>query len=298
MTTMKNNPGQIALIGWIREVMADQHDGKFCSAIACTHKEGNQDTEVYSVKFSDDKTWDAKDLAELFSRKAESHVAEIPGTQLFFLYAFYGDGGEPKGRRAFRINNNDVEFGYGGTEPPTPQGGLMQSMRHSENAYQFSMRHTQYLMDKQYGMIEMLVRQNTVLMRENVDALQVAKLTLLERAQFEAERMKEEGKKQMGLEFLKLLPPLVNKALGREVFPQSTADTKLIETVISKLGENDMEKLAGILPPELMGLIAARGAQYFEEKNRARALAESAVLSKKQVGNGQATDDDPESEFH
>jgi len=284
--------GNIALEKWIREAMVDEREGNPCRAIACVHKEGARDVEVYTVTFTSDKSWSAENLASLFESKAADHVAEIPGSQLFFLFAFYGDSNEPRARRSFRVNNSDVEFGYGTTEPPNPQGQLMQSMRHSEASFQFSFRHTQYLIETQYKMLAKLMEHNHVLVGDSAHVLEIAKQVVLERANFEREKLLENAKKQERLELIKLLPPLANRVLGEEVFPQSTSDSKLVELLLSKLDEKSVQLLAGVLPPEVMGLIAARAAQYHEETNRAQQTAEKAIV---EHSNGKS--DSPEAEF-
>lgn len=286
---MANFNGNAALEKWIREAIADEREGNPCRAIACVHKEGARDVEVYTVTFTPDKVWKADDLASLFEDKAKDHVAEIPGTQLFFLYAFYGISNEPRARRSFRVNNSDVDFGYGTTEPPTPQGQLMQAMRHAEASNQFSFRHTQYLIEAQYKMFAKMADMNTALMKENVEAINLAKVTILERAENDKQRIVEEAKKGERIELMKMLPPLVNRALGQEVFPQSTADSKLLETLLGNIDEKMVQQLAGVLKPEVMGLLAARAAQYHEEKNRAEKTAEKVAIEK---SNGASVEDE------
>ena len=287
------NKSNAGLTRWIKEAMVDEREGNPCRAIGCVHKEGARDVEVYTVTFTADKTWEAENLAAMFEGKAADHVAEVPGTQLFYLYAFYGDSNEPRARRSFRVNNSDVDFGYGTSEPPTPQGQLMQAMRHAESSHQFSFRHTQFLIEKYAQLAERLMNQNNMLAKENVDAMEVAKVTILQQAQFQKEQILEAAKKQERVELMKMLPPVINRAVGEEVFPQSFADTKLVEAMLSKLDEKTIQLLASVLPPELMRLVAARAAQYHEEKNRAEQTAQKAITD---GSNG--TPADPTEEFN
>ena len=67
------------------------------------------------------------------------------------------------------------------------------------------------------------------------------------------ERDTEERRK-----WLNFAPPLINTLLGRDIFPQSTADTPLVESIAESLTEADIMKLASSLKPELWGPLAHR----------------------------------------
>lgn len=289
MAIKSSNP----LAPWIREAIMLDEDGP-CKMIACVHKDGNQEVEVDTVRFTADKGYTAENLAERFYHRATSHVAEIPGSQLFALYAFYGENKEPSMRRTFRVNNTDVESGFGMTDPPTPQGQIQQSMRHGEAALQTALKHTQYMLDKQFQMINMVMNQNQQLMKNYAEVTEAASATILARAENQAQVMLEQAKKDAWMELLKMAPPLVNRLTGVEVFPQATADSKLLEALLDKLDTPTLEKLSGILSPQALGLIAARANQYHEEKNRAVKAAEKALT------NGSTHTDTPEAEgdFH
>src|SRR3990172_7173212 len=105
---------------------------------------------------------------------------------------------------------------------------------------------------------------------ENRDAFGIVKDMLMEKAlsdhtrkmqQLQFERDTTKRKK-----WLSYAPPLLNMILGREIFPQSTADTALVDSIADSLTEEDVMKLAGSLKPELWGPLASRMHSYMQKK--------------------------------
>jgi hypothetical protein len=84
--------------------------------------------------------------------------------------------------------------------------------------------------------------------------------------EMEYERSTAERKKLMGF-----IPPLVNTVTGKEIFPQATSDTALVETITESLTEEQVQQLMGILPAELAGPLANRMLQHMEKKKREQA---------------------------
>lgn len=276
-----------ALAKWIKDTMVQQIEGNPCKGISCVHKEGARDTEIFTVIFSDNKIWEAKELAEVFHSKAEDAVADIPGSQVFCLYGFYDDTNRPRVRRTFRINNSDsIDFGYGTSEPPNEMGQKMQGMRYIEFMFQQNMRHQQYLMDMQYKLIDKFGTGYQRALSESHQVLEVAKTTIIERARVDAERITLEAQKTERLEFIKMIPALANRALGDDIFPTSAVDSKILEGVIDKLNPGNLEKLSEILGPELTGLIVQKGVKMLQQKNEATTLAKRAATN----GNGDANE--------
>jgi hypothetical protein len=252
------------------------------------HKEGARDVEVYTVIFGE-KVWTHDELADLFVAKAMDHVAEVPGTQLFTLFAHYGDR-QPV-RRGFRINNTDTEFGYGGTtEPPTPTGEKMQGMRHNEFMFQQNMKHTQFLMKLQYDLLSQVSAQNSKLMSENHDALEIAKVTILQAAKIEADRLLQEGDKSMQKDFVKMLPAMINRATGMEIMPENVVNNAFLESMLDKIDtEEKLQQVAQLFGPEAAGYIAMRKAKELEGKSRALESAKRVATAN---GKTEFDDDD------
>jgi hypothetical protein len=287
-----------SLATWIKEAMNQKIETQVLKAMSCVHKEGARDVEVFTVAFTDDKIWDSNTLAEMFVNKAQDHVAEIPGTQLFFLLGFYGDDtNRPRVRRSFRVNNSDsIEFGYGSSEPPNEMGQKMQGMRHIEFMYQQNMLHTRAVMDMQYRLIDRLGNGYQKSMAESHQVLELAKTVILSQASAEGARLVAESDKKERLEFIKMLPPLANRVLGEEIFPVATTDSKVLDSVLEKLDARKLEVLSAEFGPEVAGYLAMRAAKLAEEKHAAIELAKKATVGEKKEESANGADD-PLEEF-
>ena len=247
------------LESWIAEAKIDPDKEKPVSMMTLVHMVGQAEREIHTVRFGGGIRED-KELAELFQGKAEGYCQDIPGVQTFCLLAFYG-GNEPEARHGFSIN---VEQDFGGlaTEGPHAQGLTQQAMRHSEAIVQMAFRQTAMLFDTTQRTMAMLTEQNAKLMLENHDAIEIVRKVMFEKVtderQHEQNMLKMKRETEERKKWLSFAPALINTVLGREVFPQSTADTALIETVVDNLTEENIMALAKVMPPTLWGPMAAR----------------------------------------
>jgi len=257
------------LEAWVNESLNDTNKAHPCSQISLVHMIGQQQKEIWCYKFKGGgKVLNYKELAETCRNKAESYCQEIPGVQSFQLLAFYGTE-QPEAFQPFMVNQ-PADFGGLSTEGPTAQGNLQQQMRHGEMLLQQVYRRQEVL--DRYTLD--IIREQGVELRnlraENRDAFAVVKEVMMEQAtdqhdramqQLTFERSTNERKK-----WLSFAPALVNTVLGREVFPQSTADTALVEAITESLSEDDILKIAGVLKPEVLGPLAARMEVYQRKK--------------------------------
>jgi hypothetical protein len=121
----------------------------------------------------------------------------------------------------------------------------------------------------------MLVKQNADLMQENRDAFAIVKEMLMKQSlddhKLRKERLEYERSTKERAKWMTFLPALVNSLAGREIFPQGTADTALVESIADALPPEAMGQIAAMLPPEVMGVIAGRLTEIVERKNRERA---------------------------
>jgi len=262
---------------WIREALLDEtKDGK-CTAFALVHIAGKE-VEVHVQKLGS-KPWDPKELALIFRKKAEDHCSDIAGMQTFNLLAFYGGRNECQARRPFTVHGEQsADQAQLMTEGPTPQGIVQQSMRHNEALMQLALRHSASMVEASSRMIDRLTAQNEKLSNDVMEATAIVREIAFERQdvaderkmkRLEFQRSTEERKK-----WLSFGPALVNSVLNREVFPQATADSSLIDTIVDSLSEDDIMKLggSGIIKPEIWGPLAQRMAASLK---RRRELAES-----------------------
>lgn len=255
---------------WIREALTDpDKDGK-CTMIALVHMVGMQQKELHSTKFNNGRSWTEMELAAMFRGKADVYAQDIPGVQSFQLLAFYNDRTTPEAYFPFLSSGNIDNNGLG-TEAPNEQGQIQQRMRREEALFQQLYRRQQVMDDYSIRMMTMQANQIEILTRENRDAFTIVKDILMTRAlddhnrkmeQLRFERESTERKKWMSW-----VPALANTILGRELFPQATADTALVESIADSLSEDDIMKLAGTLKPEMWGPLAARMHTYMMKKN-------------------------------
>lgn len=251
---------------WIHEALTDKDKDAECTAISLCHMVGTSPVEVHTRKVT--PGINVPDLATMLLKKAESYAQDMPGMQSFALLAFYGTN-EPGARHPFQVNGETGYFGNA-TEAPTPQGEKMQSMRHQEMMVQMAFRHTAAMIEQSTRMIERLGDRVDSLMRENHDAYDIVRDMLGRQVTEQHERRMEalrfERSTAERKKWLTFAPALINTVLGREIFPQSTADTALVETITDSLTEDQIQKLSSVLPPELWGPMAQRMMLHLEKK--------------------------------
>jgi len=257
---------------WIAEALTDpDKEPRKCSMISLVHMVGQIQKEIHSTSFKGGRSWTAEQLATMFNGKAQTYCQDIPGVQSFQLLAFYGESTTAEAFFPFMVNVS-TEFNGLATEAPTDTGQKQQTMRHNEMLLQQVYRRQQTLDEFSTRLISMQAGIIQNLTQENRDAFTIVKEMLMERAlsdhkhkmdQLQFERETTERKK-----WLSFAPPLLNTLLGRELFPQGTADTALVESIADSLTQEDIMKLASSLKPELWGPLAARMHAYMEKKSK------------------------------
>lgn len=274
---------RITLEMWIREAVTDEEQEN-CTMLACVHMMNSvEKDEVHVVRFGGPKKWTPKELAKLFQSKADAFAQNIPGVQAFAMLAFYGGSEEAQAKHRFNVMG-ESEYGdsaLGATEGPDGKGLLAQGMRHLEVSTQMMLKQMSTILDASNRTIMLLSDQNEKLMAENHEALTVVKEVVIgqqmnahnhKMEQLSHIRSTEERKK-----WLAFAPALINSLLGREVFPQSTADTALVESVAEALSEEDIQKLAGSLPPALWGPMAQRFTGVLQQKRLSEQTAAQVI---------------------
>ncbi len=252
---------------WVRECLVDpDKDGK-CTAMTLVHMQGQAEKELHTVRLGG-KPWDPKDLAGLFRGKAEAYAAELMGTQTFNILAFYADRGEPQARKPFVLQGETDHHGM--TEPPTKEGQTMQGMRHMEAVIQLAFRQTAMLFEQSQHTVTALVQQNGTLMRENRESFEMMKELMIRQIQTDDERamkrLEYERKSSERSKWLGMAPALVNTLTGRDIFPQSNADTALIDAVVDSIDEEGISKLSTIIKPEVWAPLASRMAKRLQAR--------------------------------
>lgn len=278
-----------SLAKWIDEALVDADKDGPISAIALVHMLGQQRQELHTVKIGKTNSYDGASLEKILRGKAEVYAQDMDTVQSFALLAFYGKNTE-EGIMPFKVlpEINPATAGLS-TEAPTEQGRMMQKMRWDDALQMQVYRRQQTMDDHSIRMLEqqdkMLMRSQSMLekvMADNMEAFTIVKELLNERAMGQHNHAMEQAKFQRETQerekLLKFAPVLINTILGREIFPQSTADTALIETIAENVEAEHIAKLAEIgLPPALMGPLSARVMKAIEDKEK-REAASNKVL--------------------
>ncbi len=242
---------------WIQGAMADTEKDGGLSQLSLVHLVGTVEEEVHTTKLEKGGTWTAKDLGQMFMRRAEVYSQDMNGLQTFRLLAFYGGRNEPQAKQRFVVSGQGEE-NFGVTEPPTKEGRMAQDMRLTEGVVKTALQMTASLVDK---METFMVRQGDRL--EKAEERNGEVLVLMEKmimSKYEQEMALERSR--MWNDLMKkgaaLAPSLVNQITGKEVFPQATEDSALLEAIAENITPEQIQAVSGILPPEVAGLLMAR----------------------------------------
>ncbi len=243
-----------SLESWIAEVLSDTEQdpgpagNNLCHMISLVHMQGGQNqVEVHNYKVGG-KKFTENEIGKLLRGKAEAFAQDLAGTQTFWLLAFYGGANQPGAKHPFTVTGEE-DRALGATEGPTGQGLVQMAMRHAEMTAQLGFRQQAMLFQQSQNMIEFLARENHTLKSENQDMFGIFRQMAMETATANDERQAKHLAFQRATDerkaLLKFAPALVNTITGKEVFPESTADTALVETIADVLDEKMMMSLAG-----------------------------------------------------
>lgn len=252
------------LESWFNDVARDDQKEGQLTAVALMFCVNASRKEVYTLKLGS-REWTTADLAKFMRNKAESYAAEMSGSQQFELQAFYGGRSEPEANKLFRVAG-ELDLDGLQTEGPTKEGMFQQGMRHLEAATQACYAKDKVVFEQMSKVIDVLSSRFSEASHELNDATKLVRELVQEKIISEDERETKRLQFQRATDerkaMLRLLPPLANTISGKEIFPQSTADSALIESIEESLSEEQIMALSGILKPEQMGLLMAR----FEKK--------------------------------
>lgn len=259
---------------WLDEILVDPEKGN-CTMLSCVHMVANAEKEVHTIKFGA-KKWTTADLAELFMRKCRNFCSELSGVQMFQLLAFFNNESEPGPRRYFRVQGEGDILGQSNTEGANATGLASQAMRHLEAMAAIHVRNTGLLFEAQNETIRTLSVQLNNSRNENIQVFDALKTMLIEQAtnvhihkmaEIEAQNSADTRKS-----VIKLLPALANRLTGKEIMPESTADTALFEAITDHILKDEeaakaMMSAATKFPPQIAGMLASRMEQIAKAKN-------------------------------
>lgn len=257
---------------WVREVMLDDNYGKI-SAIILSFDNGYKLIEIDNVVFGA-RQWDPKDLETRFLGKCENHCGVIDGQHQFTLQAIYCVNDKPdsvpRNQMSFRYDVQNEHYTGMKIDTPNEKGLLTQLMRHNEVFADRMTRLVQLATDASESRQKQILEENATLRAENRDAYNIiqemgARL-MDKRGEHELEQLRYQRNTMALSQWMKFGPALLNQILGKEIFPQETADSSLIEAVAEALDQDTIQHLATKLRPELWGVLANRFTQALEAR--------------------------------
>ena len=258
---------RITIEQWITDAMSDTEKGKPCSAFSLVHIKGVGQEEIYTKQLT--APVQPKQLAEFFIDRATGFAQDLPGMQTFRMLAFYGSN-EPQAALPFTVV--DGELTGGGESPfakhePTQSGLLGQLMTHNERMANMMLDLTKSLavqsiaheaqMRQEVNEAQLIVRDVIMNMRKEAHDMRMAELTYA--------RSSEDRRL-----LAKALPTILNQLTGRELVPESHADSELLDAIAAKIKPQMLQQLItlGVLDTNEAALLTARFARATEERRK------------------------------
>jgi hypothetical protein len=258
---------------WILECLTDSDKDTALTNLTLFHMRGTLPIELHTWTAKQGVEADAKKLADLFLDKAQTYAQDLDGTQTFNLCAFYGKS-VPEAQMPFKVTvEADMNSSGLSTEEPTERGRTQQSMRWAENLQAQVYRRQQVMDDHAIRMIEQQSRMIDSLQADRFSAADMIVQMMMREAdnrhKLEMERLAFERSSQERKALIGLAPALVNSLTGKDVFPQSSADSALIDSIAENLTEEHVQKLMELdLPAALSGPLMTRVLEARQKKAR------------------------------
>lgn len=269
---------------WIAEALTCQDYGQKCTSLAIEHRVGGSAGQhLLQIAIGEDQQ-DAVKLETIFFNRARDAVQECSGNQTIRCLAFYDGSPSPGMYLDFTVEGQQERPSF---EEETEK---QQAKRYYGMSMEMVFRQSLALIDREHRAREMDARERETLRRENMDAMAFAKEVMFALAtnnhEFRMKEMQFKRDSEMMNKWISYGPALINSLTGQDIFPQSTADTSLIEGIIDHLDEAKVAKIADLgLPAEVMGPLAKRAAEYIEKKKQAQSAAAKALTDGKAVEN-------------
>jgi len=265
---------------WIRETLSEQREHPetskegACSAMALLYMQPTGGTRELDTVRLTGKTWNPKDIADRFKGKAETYAQDLGGMQTFQIHAFFGSR-EPQAFHNFKVVDGEVAAAgsdRGVRENPDATGLVAQAMRHLERSQETLSSLVQGFVARAVEREEKLYAREDKLREEIHDASLIVREMIMEKRKdlFEMEmsraRFLRDSKNQDTM--LSQVPALINTISGEEVFPQSTADKNLVDSLCERVAPEQVDMLVatGIIPENLAGPLKLRIGQWREEQ--------------------------------
>lgn len=258
---------------WIAEAMtSDEADTSPIKALELVHIIGQSERHVHTVKFAAGKNFEPKNLAALFTEKAETQSQDLSGVQSFRLKAFYGTS-DAEGASLVFVVTGQTDWGLA-TEGPDERGQKQQNMRLTEAIVQGALMKDKILfgeMTKLVSELNTTLRSTLIENREMFGAFKDLTMQVAEQRFDYASKL--ETRRDIG-KLIGMVPALVNGIAGSEVLPESTEDTAIITTLFDSVNEDELKtvlQLLGSKSPKLANMLIARLEREAEKRSKEHA---------------------------
>ena len=266
------------ILVWVRQRCNDKENPAVSFSVEHLTTGGNTGKEVGNPipLVEGCPTMSTEEIASALENMSEAFAEGLQGSQQFRIVAVLKSGGTLE--FPFRKHGEADPGGYG-TESASATGHLAQMMRLNEALTRIGLVHSETLLGKAVDMLGVMTKQNQELMSENADAFRIVREVLMKQTIDNDERqlklIKERRNADLWRKGVGIAPAVINRLLGSEVIPQSTADSALIDSIAENITAEQVEMLAhsGMLPAPVMGLLMDRLKEGFDAKVKEDALA-------------------------
>jgi hypothetical protein len=258
---------RVTLSEWIDTISRDPDRG-ILTAISCKHLVGGPygtqtGDEVGGLTFVQGKPWDVKETALFFQSRCQTYAQDLPGTQRFKLFAYFGS---PEPAAFFHIEvTGRTLYEHGETEEATDRGSRGQGMRLTELIVGKTFSKDNELWNMAKILLTEMKQDRDEHRQEARESFGIIKELLQEKiANVHEQKMKElefERSTQERKKLILLLPAIVNFVTGKKIMGEGNADTAILQTaaeVIRKLPPADKTRALEMMPPELAIVMGAR----------------------------------------
>ncbi len=260
-----------------------------CTALSVVHVMGGAEREIHGMKLGGKRFDDAGTLAlaDTLRAVAQTDAQNMTGSQQYVVYAFYEEGQDAGARFVLRESGHVLSpSGELVTEGPTAEGQLSARMRREEGMFQAMLATMSNLINQQNQFMTLQGARLLETNRENRELFGYVKEVVLDMVvnsqSHELKVLEHKRTTEVIGKAMQFAPSMINTITGKEVVPQGTADTMLLEAFADSLDEETMAAVGPALlakvHPAAQGVLFARLEQIMKAKQ-----AKEAAL-KKELG--------------
>jgi hypothetical protein len=265
------------LYHWVADCLSDENKAGKVNRITLLHAiREDHHVEVYSFTKA---PFEAKAIGELLEAKAEFHAQDLPGPQQFVIAVCWDDSPSPQAHHPFTVNRSIAGTGF--VETGESRNAMIQQQKILAETTKHMLEQSSSLFRLQNETTAPLYRHYSELMHENRAMFETMKELMISMHDKRHEQRKDELKYVRDTEerrkWISFIPLLANTLLGREVFPQNSADSAILDAAADNLSPEEVMMLATKIPPELMGPLSARNEKYLAEKRQREEATQAAL---------------------